>query len=66
MKAKVGEGQLTKWFNKASDDELIFLSAVSSGALERLCMLLTLEEQIVYERKTKSSRVSKSKRSKNN
>jgi hypothetical protein len=66
MKAQVGTGQLTEWFNKASDEELAFLSEVSPGAINRLCMLLTLEDQILYERETKSRRTNKQKRSENN
>jgi hypothetical protein len=50
MKAQVGTGQLTEWFNKASDEELAFLAEVSPGAIERLCMLLTLEAQILEEK----------------
>lgn len=50
MKMKVGDGDLVEWFNKASDDELMFISMVSQGSIQRLCMLLTLEYQILEEK----------------
>ena len=50
MKMKVGNGDLVEWFNKASDDELMFISMVSQGSIQRLCMLLTLEYQILEEK----------------
>jgi len=50
MKMKVGDGDLVEWFDKASDDELMFISMVSQGSIQRLCMLLTLEYQILEEK----------------
>ena len=50
MKMKVGDGDLVEWFDKASDDELMFISMVSQGSIQRLCMLLTLEYQILKEK----------------
>ena len=50
MKMKVGNGDLVEWFNKASDEELMFISMVSQGSIQRLCMLLTLEYQILEEK----------------
>jgi hypothetical protein len=50
MKYKVGNGDLTKWFEKATDEELIFISLMSPGSIQRLCMLLTLEYQILEEK----------------
>ena len=50
MKMKVGDGNLVEWFDKASDDELMFISMVSQGSIQRLCMLLTLEYQILKEK----------------
>lgn len=50
MKMKVGNGDLVEWFNKASDEELMFISMVSQGSIHRLCMLLTLEYQILEEK----------------
>ena len=49
MKLKVGNGELIEWFNKASDEELMFIAMVSQGSMHRLCMLLTLEYQILRE-----------------
>lgn len=50
MKSKVGDGSLSKWFAKANDQELLFLAAMSPGAIDRLCMLITLEQQILKEK----------------
>jgi hypothetical protein len=50
MKLKVGNGELIEWFNKASDEELMFIAMVSQGSIQRLCMLLTLEHQILREK----------------
>jgi len=50
MKMKVGNGDLVEWFDKASDEELMFISMVSQGSIQRLCMLLTLEYQILEEK----------------
>ena len=51
MKLKVGNGDLIEWFDKTSDDELMFIAMVSQGSMQRLCMLLTLEYQILKEKK---------------
>jgi hypothetical protein len=50
MKLKVGNGDLVDWFNKASDEELMFIAVVSQGSMYRLCMLLALEYQILEEK----------------
>jgi len=47
---KIGNGSLREWFDKATDEELVFLSLMSTGALQRLCMLLSLEDQIKKEK----------------
>ena len=36
--------------DKASNDELIFISLMSPGSIQRLCMLLTLEYQLQREK----------------
>ena len=51
MKLKVGNGDLIEWFDKASDDEIMFIAMVSQGSIQRLCILLTLEYQILKEKK---------------
>jgi hypothetical protein len=51
MKVKVGDGSLSKWFIKATEEELMFIATVSQGSMYRLCMLLTLEQQILKEKK---------------
>lgn len=50
MKVKIGDGSLIEWFDKASNDELIFISLMSPGSIQRLCMLLTLEYQLQKEK----------------
>ena len=50
MKLKVGNGDLVEWFNKATNEELMFITMVSQGSLYRLCTLLTLEYQILKEK----------------
>ena len=50
MKMKVGDGSLTKWFENVSNDELILISLMSAGAMQRLCMLLSLEYQMLKEK----------------
>lgn len=43
-------GQLSKWFIDAKEEELVFLDMMSPGAVGRLCLLLTLEQQILLEK----------------
>ena len=50
MKVKIGDGALMDWFTKASDEELMFIAMMSQGSIQRLCMLLTLEYQILEEK----------------
>jgi len=47
------EGQLSDWFMKAKEEELIFLDMMSPGAVGRLCILLTLEQQLLLEKSQK-------------
>lgn len=51
MKLKLGNGKFTEWFNTASNDELIVLEMMSPGAIERICMMLTVEAQMMKEKK---------------
>jgi hypothetical protein len=46
MKLKVGNGDLIEWFDKASDDEIMFITMVSQGSIQRLCMLPGAQIQI--------------------
>ncbi len=50
MKQKLGNGQITKWFENASDEEIILITMMSPGALERLCMLCSIEYQMLKEK----------------
>ena len=50
MKLKVGNGDLVEWFNKATNEELMFITMVSQESMHRLCVLLTLEYQILKEK----------------
>ena len=43
-------GKLSEWFLNARDEELIMLEMMSSGAIGRLCVLLSLEQQILLEK----------------
>lgn len=47
------EGQLSEWFIKAKEEELVFLDTMSPGAVGRLCVLLTLEQQLLLEKSKK-------------
>jgi hypothetical protein len=47
------EGQLSEWFIKAKEEELVFLDMMSQGAVGRLCVLLTLEQQLLLEKSKK-------------
>ena len=47
------EGQLSDWFMKAKEEELVFLDMMSPGAVGRLCVLLTLEQQLLLEKSQK-------------
>jgi hypothetical protein len=46
-------GKLSEWFLNARDEELIMLEMMSSGAIGRLCVLLSLEQQILLEKNEK-------------
>jgi hypothetical protein len=46
-------GQLSEWFLKAKEEELVFLDLMSPGSVGRLCVLLTLEQQILLEKSQK-------------
>jgi len=46
-------GKLSEWFLNARDEELIMLEMMSSGAIGRLCVLLSLEQQILLEKSQK-------------
>jgi hypothetical protein len=46
-------GKLSEWFLNARDEELIMLEMMSSGAIGRLCVLLSLEQQILLEKNQK-------------
>ena len=47
-------GKLSSWFIEARDEELIMIEMMSPGALGRLCIMLTLEQQILKEKKKKT------------
>jgi len=47
------EGQLSEWFMKAKEEELVFLDMMSPGSVGRLCVLLTLEQQLLLEKSKK-------------
>lgn len=49
MKTKIGNGQLSKWFMEASEDELLLVAAMSSQALHKICLLVSLEQQLILE-----------------
>ena len=51
MKSQLGNGQITQWFEKATDEEIILITLMSPGALERLCMLCSIEYQMLKEKK---------------
>jgi hypothetical protein len=46
-------GKLSEWFLNARDEELIMLDMMSPGAIGRLCVLLSLEQQILLEKSQK-------------
>jgi hypothetical protein len=46
-------GQLSEWFMSAKEEELVFLDLMSPGAIGRLCILLSLEQQLLLEKKKK-------------
>jgi hypothetical protein len=46
-------GKLSEWFLKAKEDELVFLDLMSPGSVGRLCVLLSLEQQILLEKNEK-------------
>lgn len=46
---KLYNGKLSKWFMNARDEEIMMLEIMSPGALSRLCLMLTLEQQILLE-----------------
>jgi hypothetical protein len=43
-------GKLSEWFINAKEEELIMLDMMSPGAIGRLCVLLSLEQQILLEK----------------
>lgn len=47
------DGNLSKWFITAKEEELVFLDTMSPGAVGRLCILLTLEQQLLLEKSKK-------------
>lgn len=49
MKTKIGNGQLSNWFMEASEDELLIIAAMSSQALYKICLLVSLEQQLMLE-----------------
>jgi hypothetical protein len=46
-------GQLSEWFMNAKEEELVFLDMMSPGSVGRLCILLTLEQQLLLEKSKK-------------
>jgi hypothetical protein len=46
-------GKLSEWFLKAKEEELVMLDMMSPGAIGRLCVLLSLEQQILLEKNEK-------------
>jgi hypothetical protein len=50
MKIKVGSGQLKAWFEKASEEELMLMYLMNPRSIHSLCVLLTLEYQILEEK----------------
>jgi hypothetical protein len=46
-------GKLSEWFINAKEDELVMLDMMSPGAIGRLCVLLSLEQQILLEKNEK-------------
>ncbi len=51
MKVQIGSGQLKEWFEKATEEELVFLWMMNPSSIDRLCVLLTLELQLIKEKK---------------
>lgn len=47
-------GKLSEWFLTARDEELLMIEMMSKGALGRLCIMLTLEQQILKEKNKKT------------
>jgi hypothetical protein len=47
------DGKLSEWLLNAKDEELMFIEMMSKGALGRLCLLITLEQQILLEKSEK-------------
>lgn len=50
MKLKIGSGELASWFEKASDEELMFMYLMNPKSIHSLCVLLTLEYQLLKEK----------------
>jgi len=50
---KIFNGKLSQWFLIAKDEELIMLDMMSPGSIGRLCVLLSLEQQILLEKSQK-------------
>jgi hypothetical protein len=46
-------GKLSEWFINAKEEELVFLDLMSPGSVGRLCVLLSLEQQILLEKNEK-------------
>jgi hypothetical protein len=47
------EGQLSEWFMNVKEEELVFLDLMAPGSVGRLCVLLTLEQQLLLEKSQK-------------
>jgi hypothetical protein len=50
MRLKIGSGQLKEWFEKANEEELILMYLMNPRSIHSLCVLLTLEYQMLEEK----------------